>query len=160
MRQRNTTGKIKDVYRLVLEATDSITPEAWKNCIRHVIEQEDYFLEMDAKVEAYENGEGLEDAEIGDLDKVLASDVALGHYLNPSCKLDHVNATKFAKIKNQIISATPPQTPDLPLETSYTNMSTSDEIMPGQSLLKVNNPNYSSNSLLIIVHSSIQCYQL
>ena len=89
VRQRNTTGKIKDVYRLVLEATDSITPEAWKNCIRHVIEQEDYFLEMDAKVEAYENGEGLEDAEIGDLDKVLASDVALGHYLNPNCKLKY-----------------------------------------------------------------------
>ena len=128
MRQRNTTGKIKDVYRLVLEATDSITPEAWKNCIRHVIEQEEYYFQMDEKLLASQNkGEDLEDVEIGDLDKILASDIAYGHYINPT-------------------AAQPQTSASLPSETTPTEMNSFENILPGQSLLKINNPNHSSNT--------------
>ena len=85
VRRRNTTGKIKDVYNLVLEAIDSITPEAWAECIRHVKEQEEYFWLHDLEMEKYENDE-LEDVDIGTLDNILAADVAVAQYNNPSSK--------------------------------------------------------------------------
>ena len=85
VRQRNTTGKIKDVEKLVLEGIDSITPEDWQNCIRHVIDQENYFWEKDSELLAYEDGE-LEDVEIGDMEEILAGDVAAAMYNNPSSK--------------------------------------------------------------------------
>ena len=89
VRRRNTTSKIKDVERLVWEGIDSITPEAWQACIRHVEEQEQYFWEKDAALEAFENEE-LEDVEIGPMDEILAGDVASAIYNNPSSKLQFV----------------------------------------------------------------------
>ena len=86
VRKRNTTSKIKDVERLVHEGIDSITPEAWKNCIRHVIDQENYFWEKDSELAAYENDE-LEDEDFGYMDEVLAGDVAAAIFNNPSSKL-------------------------------------------------------------------------
>ena len=83
VRRRNTTSKIKDVEKLVLEGIDSITPQDWQNCIRHVIEQENYFWEKDAEMEAYQNDHTLE--EIGSMDEILAGDVAQAQYQNPSC---------------------------------------------------------------------------
>ena len=81
VRKRNTTSKIKDVYKLVLEGIDSITPEAWANCIRHVKAQEDYFRESDAKFEAFQN-ESLEEIEFGSLEEILAPDVAAAKFQN------------------------------------------------------------------------------
>ena len=92
VRRRNTTSKIKDVYNLVLEAINSITPEAWAECIRHVKEQEDYFWEHDLEMEKYENDE-LEDVDIGSLENILASDVAVSQYENPKCKLQKIQLT-------------------------------------------------------------------
>ena len=85
VRRRNTTSKIKDVYNLVLEAIDSITPEAWQECIRHVKAYEEYFWLKDLEMEAYENNE-LEDVEPVDLDQALAGEVAAYQYNNPSSK--------------------------------------------------------------------------
>ena len=51
VRQRNTTSKISHVEKLVLEGIESITPEAWANCVRHVKDQEQYFWERDAEFE-------------------------------------------------------------------------------------------------------------
>ena len=113
------------VYRLVLEATASITPEAWQNCIRHVIEQEEYYFQMDEKLAASHNRDDLEDVEVGDLDKILASDIAYSHYLNPTAAQPQTSAT-------------------LPSESTPTE--TFENILPGQSLLKINNPNHSSNA--------------
>ena len=69
----------------MLEAIDSITPEAWAECIRHVKEQEEYFWLHDLEMEKYENDE-LEDVDIGTLDNILAADVAVAQYNNPSSK--------------------------------------------------------------------------
>ena len=81
VRKRNTTSKIKDVERLVLEGIDSITPEAWANCVRHVKAQEDYFWECDSKFEALQN-ESLEEIEFGSLEEILAPDVAAFKFQN------------------------------------------------------------------------------
>ena len=83
VRKRNTTSKIKDVERLVLEGIESITPEAWANCVRHVREQEEYFWECDSQFEAYQNEE-LEEIEFGSLEEILAPDVASFKFQNPS----------------------------------------------------------------------------
>ena len=55
VRERNVTSKIKDVYKLVLEAFDHVTAENWSACIEHVKKQEIEFEESDAKLEAFEN---------------------------------------------------------------------------------------------------------
>ena len=83
VRKRNTSSKITDVKRLVLEAKESITPEAWAACVRHVVDQEKYFMEMDSKLEVLDDEE-WEDVEEGTLDEVLAPEVAMFHYQNPS----------------------------------------------------------------------------
>ena len=49
------TSKINDVYKLVLEAFDSVTAENWESCIEHVKKQEKLFEESDASLEAFEN---------------------------------------------------------------------------------------------------------
>ena len=53
--------------------------------MRHVIDQENYFREMDAQFEAYETDQ-LEDVQFGSLEDLLAPDVALAQFQNPSCK--------------------------------------------------------------------------
>ena len=83
MRRRNTTSKITDVEKLVHEAIDSITPEAWRKCVEHVKKQEAYFKEMDAKFQKYQNEE-FENIQFGQLDDLLATDVAAYHLQNPS----------------------------------------------------------------------------
>ena len=88
VRKRNTTSKIKDVERLVLEAIDSITPEAWAKCVEHVKKQEIYFWEKDLEMQKFENDE-LEDVQFGALDEVIAGDVAAAQYKNPQSKLNH-----------------------------------------------------------------------
>ena len=84
VRRRNTTSKITDVEKLVHEAIDNIKPEDWKKCVDHVKKQEDYFREMDAKFEKYQNDDSLENVQFGQLDEVLATDVAAFQLQNPS----------------------------------------------------------------------------
>ena len=85
MRRRNTTSKITDVEKLVHEAIDSITPEAWRKCVEHVRKQEQYFREMDKKFEEYQRDE-FENIQFGTLNEMLATDVAAYNLQNP-CRL-------------------------------------------------------------------------
>ena len=55
----------------------------WAACVRHVIDQEKYFMEMDSKLEILDDEE-WEDVEEGTLEEVLANDIAQIHYQNPS----------------------------------------------------------------------------
>ena len=92
MRRRNTTSKITDVEKLVHEAIDNIKPEDWKKCVDHVKKQEDYFREMDAKFEKYQNDDNLENVQFGQLDELLATDVAAFQLHNTStCKNPNQN---------------------------------------------------------------------
>ena len=88
VRRRNTTSKITDVEKLVHEAIDNIKPEDWKKCVDHVKKQEDYFREMDAKFEKYQNDDDLENVQFGQLDELLATDVAAFQFQNPSMYSD------------------------------------------------------------------------
>ena len=45
--KKNTTFKIKDVQNLVNEALNDVTPENWKNVIRHTLKVEDGFRKID-----------------------------------------------------------------------------------------------------------------
>ena len=83
VRRRNTTSKITDVEKLVHEAIDSIKPEDWKKCVDHVKKQEEYFREMDAKFESYQSDD-FETLQFGQLDEILATDVAAFQLQNPS----------------------------------------------------------------------------
>ena len=94
VRRRNTTGKIKDVYNLVLEAIKSITPAAWKKCVDHVLKYEEYFRQKDSEMQNFE-AEGYEDVEFGALDEVIAGEVAAAQYKNPSSKLSHYFSCLF-----------------------------------------------------------------
>ena len=66
-----------------MEAKESITPDAWAACVRHVVDQEKYFMEMDSKLEILDEEE-WEDVEEGTVEEVLANEVAHIQYQNPS----------------------------------------------------------------------------
>ena len=74
VRERNVTSKIKDVYKLVLEAFDHVTAENWSACIEHVKKQELAFEESDAKLEAFEN-DNEDDGEWQDVIETAPDDV-------------------------------------------------------------------------------------
>ena len=71
-----------------MEAFTTVTPANWANCIRHVKEQEQYFLEMDDKMQAFEGDDNFEDVEIGDLDEIIAPDAAAAILANHSTGLN------------------------------------------------------------------------
>jgi len=41
VKQKNTTYKIEDVRQLLNTGIERVTPQNWKNVIKHVIEEED-----------------------------------------------------------------------------------------------------------------------
>lgn len=48
---KNTTFKLQDVKRLLIEALGNVTPSAWQNCIRHIFKEEDKMWELDNHIE-------------------------------------------------------------------------------------------------------------
>jgi len=47
VKQNNTTYKIEDVRQLLNTAIERVTPQNWKNFIKHVIEEEDRIWKAD-----------------------------------------------------------------------------------------------------------------
>jgi len=47
VKQNNTTFKIDDVHKLLNTAIERVTPQNWKNFIKHVIEEEDTIWKVD-----------------------------------------------------------------------------------------------------------------
>ena len=96
VRRRNTTSKITDVEKLVHEAIDSIKPEDWKKCVDHVKKQEEYFREMDAKFESYQSDD-FETLQFGQLDEILAPDIAAFQLQNPSTYIQWPESNQSSK---------------------------------------------------------------
>jgi len=53
VKTNNTTFKLPDVQKLLHEGVELVTPEMWKNCINHVIKEEDKFFEIDFITEEF-----------------------------------------------------------------------------------------------------------
>lgn len=51
VKRNNTTFKIGDVKRLLQEGLERVTAENWSNCVRHVINEEQNFWEIDKIVD-------------------------------------------------------------------------------------------------------------
>lgn len=54
VRSRNTTGRLEDLERLLLEGVQLITPEDWAGCCRHVVGLEQRYWEEDGMMEDIE----------------------------------------------------------------------------------------------------------
>ena len=86
MVRKSPFTNMQDAKYLAEKAFRDLPEQFVENCYRHVEEQEQYFWEKDAALEAFENEE-LEDVEIGPMDEILAGDVASALYNNPSSKI-------------------------------------------------------------------------
>jgi len=53
VKQKNTTFKIDDVQQLLNTAIERVTPQNWKNFIKHVIEEEDRIWKADTNGTLY-----------------------------------------------------------------------------------------------------------
>lgn len=49
--RNNTTFKLNDVKKLMENALNKVTPERWKNCVSHVLKEEDKFWQLDNLVD-------------------------------------------------------------------------------------------------------------
>ncbi|XP_072390810.1 uncharacterized protein [Diabrotica undecimpunctata] len=49
--RENLSFKIKEVKCFLATAIQNVTPESWKNCIRHTIKEEDRMWDLDTRVD-------------------------------------------------------------------------------------------------------------
>ncbi|XP_026819035.1 uncharacterized protein LOC113557674 [Rhopalosiphum maidis] len=47
VKMNNTTFKLSDVHKLLIDGVERVTPNMWKNFVEHTIKQEDKFWEID-----------------------------------------------------------------------------------------------------------------
>jgi len=67
VKTNNTTFKLPDVKKLLIDGVNQCTPEMWKNFVQHVIKVEDRFWKVDLTIDDVMDNENLHVMTIGDI---------------------------------------------------------------------------------------------